>query len=125
MSELCRVVRGKNAVSRITTSVCLASLVLVASFLPLIAASAEDSSPNTQPQSAHRPVKITISKETTYLTGPIRSDGWLDYAAVVNERCKSGVTAENNAAILQVARISAAAGGGPLPGSTLCAPGTS
>jgi hypothetical protein len=71
----------------------------VASFLPLIAASAEDSSPNTQPQSAHRPVKITISKETTYLTGPIRSDGWLDYAAVVNERCKSGVTAENNAAI--------------------------
>ena len=44
-------------------------------------------------------MKIAISKETTWLTGPIRSDGWLDYAAVLNERCRSGVTAENNAAI--------------------------
>lgn len=85
--------------SRIATIACLASLALVASFLASIALGVEDSSPKIQPQTAPRPVKITISKETTYLTGPIRSDGWLDYATAINQRHQSGVTPENNAAI--------------------------
>ena len=42
---------------------------------------------------------ITISKETTYLTEPLRSDGWIDFAAVLNQPRMMGVTAENNAAV--------------------------
>ncbi len=91
MLELSGVIQGK-------TILC-STLLLVASFVPLIAFCGEDSSATTKPLGTRRPVKITISKNTTYLTGPIRSDGWLDYAAAINERCKEGVTAENNAAI--------------------------
>jgi hypothetical protein len=43
--------------------------------------------------------KITISKETTYIEGPLGPDGYIDYAAALNERCRKGVTVENNAAI--------------------------
>ena len=41
--------------------------------------------------------KFTISKETTYLTGPVDADGYIDYVAALNERLGKGVTAENNA----------------------------
>jgi hypothetical protein len=73
-------------------------LVLLTSLMPRIAFCADDSPASAAPQVA-RPVKITISKETTCLTEPIRPDGWLDYAAAINERCRRGATAENNAAI--------------------------
>ncbi len=43
--------------------------------------------------------RITVSKETTYLTGPLRPDGTVDYLAAVNEHCSQGVTPENNAAV--------------------------
>jgi hypothetical protein len=46
------------------------------------------------------PVLVTISKETTYITGPLRKDGYVNYVAALNERCKKGVTPENNAAVL-------------------------
>jgi hypothetical protein len=45
------------------------------------------------------PAKITVSKETTYVTGPLRPDGSVDFLAALNEHCRAGVTAENNAAI--------------------------
>lgn len=44
-------------------------------------------------------VAITISKETTYITGPLRKDGYVDYVAALNERFRAGVTPENNAAL--------------------------
>jgi len=72
---------------------------LVVCCLPLVAFCADNSSPDARPPATRRQVKITISKETTYLVEPIRPDGWIDYAAAINERCKSGVTVENNAAI--------------------------
>jgi hypothetical protein len=43
--------------------------------------------------------KITISKETTYITGPLRPDGYPDYLAALNELTSRGVTPENNAAV--------------------------
>ena len=43
--------------------------------------------------------KIAVSKETTYVTGPLREDGYVDYVAAINERCSRGVTRENNAVI--------------------------
>ncbi len=45
-------------------------------------------------------VLVTISKETTYITGPLRKDGYPDYIAALNERFKKVVTAENNSAVL-------------------------
>jgi hypothetical protein len=44
--------------------------------------------------------KITISKETTYITEPLRADGYPDYVAALNQRMSEGVTPENNAAVL-------------------------
>jgi hypothetical protein len=55
---------------------------------------------STEPKPAlARPVLVTISKETTYVTGPLRKDGYVDYVAALNERCSKGVTAENNFAV--------------------------
>lgn len=45
------------------------------------------------------PVKITISRETTYVLGPLRDDGYVDYQAALNELYREGVTPKNNAAI--------------------------
>jgi membrane protease YdiL (CAAX protease family) len=42
----------------------------------------------------------TISKETTYLTEPLRKDGSVDYVAALNRRFSKGVTPENNSAVL-------------------------
>ena len=44
--------------------------------------------------------KITIGKDTTYITKPLRSDGYPDYVAALNEIYSRGVTPENNAAVL-------------------------
>jgi hypothetical protein len=41
-----------------------------------------------------------ISKETTYITEPLRKDGFVDYVAALNQRFSQGVTPENNAAVL-------------------------
>ena len=51
---------------------------------------------------AHWPVeyKITVSPETTYLTGPLRPDGTVNYLAALNQQLSDGVTPENNAAVL-------------------------
>jgi hypothetical protein len=44
--------------------------------------------------------KYTISKETTYITEPLRKDGAVDYVAVLDQRFRQGVTPENNAAVV-------------------------
>ena len=50
---------------------------------------------------------ITISRETTYVTGPLNPDGTINYVAALNERLSKGVTRENNAAVLLVRAIGA------------------
>src|SRR5690348_13806609 len=42
---------------------------------------------------------VTISKETTRLTEPLRADGYVDYIAALNQELSAGVTPENNAAV--------------------------
>jgi hypothetical protein len=44
--------------------------------------------------------KITIGKETTYVTAPLDEDGYVDYAAALNERLGQGVTSANNGNVL-------------------------
>jgi hypothetical protein len=43
---------------------------------------------------------LTVSKETTYITEPLRADGTPDYAAWLNRKHSAGVTPENNAALV-------------------------
>jgi len=45
---------------------------------------------------------VTVSPETTFITGPLREDGTVDYLAALNEIGSKGVTPENNAAVLLV-----------------------
>lgn len=46
------------------------------------------------------PVKIIISRETTYIDGPVNPDGTVNYVAYLDARYSEGVTPENNAAPL-------------------------
>jgi type II secretory pathway pseudopilin PulG len=43
--------------------------------------------------------RITISKQTTYLTGPLRPDGYVDYVGALNAELGRGVAPEDNAAV--------------------------
>ena len=43
---------------------------------------------------------MTISKETTRITAPLRKDGYVDYVTALNEHFRAGVTVRNNAAVL-------------------------
>jgi hypothetical protein len=70
----------------------IASLFAV---LPPAGASQNPEKPVAKPRN-----KFTISKETTYVLGPVDADGYIDYAAVLNERLGKGVTPENNACVL-------------------------
>ncbi len=52
-------------------------------------------------ESAPRPnPKITVSKETTFITEPLTKDGYVDYLAALNAIGSKGVTPQNNAAVL-------------------------
>jgi hypothetical protein len=61
------------------------------------------SAPATEPgdkgEKPRKP-KFTISKETTHVNGPLRKDGYIDYAAALNKRLSQGVTPGNNANVL-------------------------
>lgn len=43
--------------------------------------------------------KITVSKETTFVEGPLADDGYVDYVKALREKCKAGVTSDNNVAV--------------------------
>ena len=49
--------------------------------------------------SAEEPLLVTISKETTRITAPLKSNGYPDYVAALNAQQSAGVTAENNLAV--------------------------
>jgi hypothetical protein len=57
------------------------------------------SAPASEPASVPTKVKITISRETTYLLGPVNPDGTINYCQAVKDRLAKGVTPENNAVI--------------------------
>jgi hypothetical protein len=63
------------------------------------AAPTKEDKPKENAAKKHRG-KFTISKETTYVIGPLDKDGYIDYAAALNEILGKGVTPENNANVL-------------------------
>jgi hypothetical protein len=44
--------------------------------------------------------KVPVGKETTYATGPIDKNGYIDYEAALNDRLGKGITPEKNAVVL-------------------------
>jgi len=46
------------------------------------------------------PGGIKVSRETTFITAPLRKDGTVDYLTAIDQRYSQGVTPENNAAVL-------------------------
>ncbi len=59
--------------------------------------------------------KITISKETTWATEPLKANGAIDYHAVINRHFSRGVTTENNSVVLLYRAMGPKPGGGRLP----------
>lgn len=55
--------------------------------------------------------KLQISKETTYFTGPLDKDGYVDYRAALNERLGKGITPDSNANVLLCRAIGPTADG--------------
>ena len=43
---------------------------------------------------------FTISPETTYVTGPVDADGFIDYETALNERLRGDIKPEQNANVL-------------------------
>jgi hypothetical protein len=43
---------------------------------------------------------FTVSPETTYVTGPLDKDGYVDYVTALNERLRGDITPEQNANVL-------------------------
>ncbi len=60
--------------------------------------------------------RFTISKETTYFTGPLDKDGYIDYEAAINERLGQGIKPEANAAVLLVKALGPIHYGRRMPG---------
>jgi hypothetical protein len=61
---------------------------------------AGDPSPGKKPPEKKAGPAFTLSKETTYITEPLRKDGYPDYIAALNQLQSKGVTPENNAAVM-------------------------
>lgn len=61
---------------------------------------AQEKQDNAKPKAVVPLPTITISKETTFFTEPLRSDGFVDYLAAVNRHFSQDITAENNACVL-------------------------
>ncbi|HEY8150853.1 MAG TPA: hypothetical protein VIK51_18245, partial [Vicinamibacteria bacterium] len=62
---------------------------------------------------------LAISKETTWITEPLRSDGTPDYPAWITRNYAAGVTSENNAAVVlsQLRMIGDVRNPAPFPGA--------
>jgi hypothetical protein len=63
---------------------------------------AEDKAKKPVKPAVKKQTRITISKETTRITEPLRPDGYVDYLAALNAHTSRGVTPDNNAAVLLV-----------------------
>jgi hypothetical protein len=70
-------------------------IILACHFVAILLAS-----PVLAQQSDNPPVRVTISKETTWITEPLREDGYPDYLRYLNQKMSAGVTPANNAAVL-------------------------
>jgi len=62
----------------------------------------------------HKP-RFPLGKETTFVTEPLDAEGYIDYAAALNEHWRRGVTPENNANVLFWKALGPHPEGGTMP----------
>ena len=77
-----------------------AVLALYFSLSAMLVVAAEPAAPSPKAATVAPKPLYAVSKETTYLTAPLRADGSVDYIAALDEELSRGVTPENNAAVL-------------------------
>jgi hypothetical protein len=65
----------------------------------LLARAGKSADPGQKADQKSRP-RFTVSKETTYITGPVDADGYIDYAAALNKRLGEGIRPTDNANVL-------------------------
>ena len=78
----------------------LSLLVIISLTLSGWCLAQSDKAEPAKPKAVVPAPKITISKETTWFTEPLRPDGFVDYLEAVNRHFSKGVTVENNACVL-------------------------
>ena len=76
------------------------NLFLTSFFLLGLSGPAENDAPKKEAAPPKRKPMFTIGRETTYITGPLDKDGYVDYVTALNERLREGVTPQNNANVL-------------------------
>jgi hypothetical protein len=59
--------------------------------------------------------KFPLGKETTYVTGPLNADGYIDYLAALNEITGKGITPDKNANVLIWKALGPKPEGGTVP----------
>ncbi len=98
--------------SRLTTSLCasLVALLLALGFVSWL------NSWNDPTRTVRVPGKITIGRDTTYVTEPLDDAGYVNYVAALNERLSKGITAKSNANVLLWQAF------GPHPGGAILFP---
>ncbi|MHC4983926.1 MAG: hypothetical protein ACYTF6_12270, partial [Planctomycetota bacterium] len=85
---------------RVRLLICLCTCAWFSSLTALLGADGKEAgAAPDKPAAGPAKVKITISKETTYVSGPVNPDGTINYLAYLNNKYSKGVTPENNAAI--------------------------
>jgi len=70
-----------------------------------------DDQPKDKPADKPKP-KLPLGKETTYVTGPLDKDGFIDYEAALNALLSRGITPETNANVLLIQAFGPAPEGG-------------
>ena len=55
--------------------------------------------PEESTTTSYDPAELIISRETTYITGPLNADGTVNYYQYFDDKASAGVTPETNAAI--------------------------
>src|SRR5438552_13847534 len=58
---------------------------------------------------------FTVSPETTYVTGPLDKDGYVDYVTALNERLSKEINPDNNANVLIWKAVGPHAEGATMP----------
>src|SRR5437867_4379179 len=56
--------------------------------------------------------RFPLGKDTTYVTGPLDKDGYIDYEAALNDRLGKGITPQKNAVVLLCRAIGPRPAGG-------------
>ena len=78
--------------------------LLVGGALAAVAAAEQGGVKPSEGIAAPRPA-VTFSKATTYISGPLRKDGYPDYLAAIDARYREGVTPANNSAVLYLRAV--------------------